>query len=323
LVPIYFFLAASKLDPADLVGLIPFYAVGVLCNLAAAVIQYSLSSGVSLSDFLGYSAMVGMFANVNHFTTVMFSSIPVVLYLGIFMGQRAFAAISMILIFLVLLASGSMAGILIGFFIAIVSLASLAWRVRVGGILVLVLTVALAVYSYGAINQIGAQVIDPEYGRRYFALTTLQAIQDNWLFGVGYGAFDMVFPHYEPSDAIHAYFVNHVHNDYLEIVLEGGMVGAILLGIYAVAVLWQAFRAAGHPLQRLALLSILMVLMHSTVDYPLRTMAVALVFAFFNALLFSDVKTTLVRRKSRQKEEYLPAMEEQGEVDNKHAFVDL
>lgn len=323
LVPIYFFLAASKLDPADLVGLIPFYVVGVLCNLAAAVIQYSLSSGVSLSDFLGYSAMVGMFANVNHFTTVMFSSIPIVLYLGIFMGQRAFSAIAMILIFLVLLASGSMAGILIGLFITVVSLASLAWRVRIGGILVLILTVALAAYSYGAISQIGAQVIDPEYGRRYFALTTLQAIKENWLLGVGYGAFDMVFPHYEPGEAIRTYFVNHAHNDYVEILLEGGVAGALVLATYGLAVLWRAIRTAGYPLQRLALLSILMVLMHSTVDYPLRTMAVAVVFAFFNALLFSDVKTTLVRRKSRQREEYLPAREDEGQVDNRQAFVDL
>lgn len=323
LVPIYFFVAASKLDPADLVGLIPFYVVGVLCNLAAAVIQYSLASGVSLGDFLGYSAMVGMFANVNHFTTAMFSSIPIVLYLGIFMRHRAFSTISMILIFLVLLASRSMAGILIGFLIAVVSLASLAWRVRIGGVLVLILTVTLAAYSYGAITQIGAQVVDPEYGRRYFALTTLQAIRENWLLGVGYGAFDMVLPHYEPGEAIHVWYVNHAHNDFLEIWLEGGLGGVLILGAYVTAVLWRAIQVGSLPLQRLALLSILMVLMHSTVDYPLRTMAVAVIFAFFNALLFSDVKTTLVRRKTWQKEEYLLVREDDGQVDNRQAFVDL
>jgi len=57
----------------------------------------------------------------------------------------------------------------------------------------------------------------------------------------------------------------------------------------------------------LAFLSILMVLMHSAVDYPLRTMAVAMVFAFFNALLFSDAETRRVHSMPNGKEEYLPA----------------
>ena len=43
------------------------------------------------------------------------------------------------------------------------------------------------------------------------------------------------------------------------------------------------------PLHRLVLLSIVVILLHSLVDYPLRTMAIAMSFAFFNVLLFSDV----------------------------------
>lgn len=307
LVPIWFFVAASKLAPSDLAGLIPFYVIGVLCNLAAAIIQYSLSSGATLNDLLGYPVMVGMFANVNHFSTVLFSSIPIILYMGVFMNRGLFAASAMLLILLVLLAAGSMAGILIGFVIVAVSLLSLAWRARAGGLLALVAIAVLAVYGYGAFTQIEAQTIDPEYGRRYFALTTLDAIRENWLFGVGFGAFDMAFPHYEPRDAIHAWYVNHAHNDFLEVLFEGGLAGALILGAYIAAILWRAIKVGSFPLQRLAFLSILMVLVHSTVEYPLRTMAVAMVFAFFNALLFSESEARQARGRPKGREEYLPA----------------
>lgn len=306
LVPIYFFLAVSKLAPSDLIGLIPFYVAGVLCNLVAAIIQYSLSSGATLNDFLGYSVMVGMFANVNHFSTVLFSSIPILLYMGIFMNRGIFAVSAMLLILLVLQAGGSMAGILIGFVIVAISLLALAWRARMGGLLVFVAIAAIAVYGYGTFVQIDAQVVDLDYGRRYFALTTLQAIRENWLLGVGFGTFDMVFPHYEPRDAIHAWYVNHVHNDFLEVLFEGGVAGALILGAYVVAVLWRAVQVGGLPLQRLAFLSIVMVLMHSTVEYPLRTMAVAMVFALFNAMLFSTAETRQVPARPGGGKEYPP-----------------
>lgn len=305
LVPIYFFIALSRLSESNLIGLIPFYMIGVLCNLVAAVIQYSMASESALSDILGYQPMVGMFANVNHFSTTLFSSIPIILYLGIFMNRRAFALISLVIIFLVLLAAGSRAGILLGFAITVVSFLALAWRTRLGGALLLTLLAALVAYGYGAIVQVGQQPLDAQYGRSYFAVTTLEALKENWLFGIGYGVFDMVFPHYEVRDAIGAAYVNHAHNDFLEVVLEGGVLGATIVLTYVLAVFGRAFRGGNFPLQRLALLSILLVLVHSVVDYPLRTMAVAMSFAFFSSLLFSKAEPKLSRTRRSQNEEYV------------------
>ncbi len=45
-------------------------------------------------------------------------------------------------------------------------------------------------------------------------------------------------------------------------------------------------RVSDRLLPRLSFLSICVVLVHSTVDYPLRTMGIAVSFAFFNAILF-------------------------------------
>lgn len=286
LVPIYYFVALSKLSQSDLIGLIPFYMIGIICNLVAAIIQYSMNTGAQLNDLLGYQVMVGMFANVNHFSTIMFSSIPLVIYLIIFMGRRALAILTLLLTLIVLLAAGSRAGILIGLAITAASFTMLIWRNRINSLIIIPLMLGAMLYLYGTIAHVGAQDIDLEYGRRYFANTTLEGISDNWVLGIGFGAFDIIFPHYVTRDAINPYFVNHAHNDFLEIVFEGGVIALLFLSSYILIFVRQAYRTINQPLQLVAMLSTLTILVHSTVDYPLRTMAVAMIFAFLNALLF-------------------------------------
>ncbi|OQM77591.1 O-antigen ligase family protein [Manganibacter manganicus] len=289
LVPILFFMAATSLSHENLAGLLPFFVIGLICNLIAAGLQYSFSGNTTLGDLLGYSVMVGMFANVNHFSTLVFSSIPLIVYFGFFRGRPALATILLVLIFLVLLAAGSRAGILIGMGVVAVSVGALIWRGRVGTIVLLALAAGFIAYGYGAFIHMGAEQLDPDFGRREFALTTWRAIQGNWLWGTGFGTFDLVYPFYETRDMVHVQYVNHAHNDFLELLLEGGVSAGIILCIYAAAVVMRAIRVGKRPLQRLALLSIVVILLHSLVDYSLRTMAVAMIFAFFNALFFADV----------------------------------
>lgn len=291
LVPVLFFMAATSLSREDRAGLLPFFMIGLVCNLIAASLQYSFSGNTTLGDLLGYSVMVGMFANVNHFSTLVFSSIPLIIYFGFFRGHTALAGVLMILIFLILLAAGSRAGILLGLAVVAISMGALIWRGRVGTLVTLVLFAGIAIYGYGALIQIGAEQLDLGLGRREFAATTWQAIRDNWLWGTGFGTFDLVYPFYEGRDMVRAQYVNHAHNDFLEFILEGGISAIILLLTYAIAIIVRAFQVARYPLQRLALLSIAVILLHSLVDYPLRTMAIAMSFAFFNVLFFSNTGT--------------------------------
>jgi O-antigen ligase len=288
LVPILFFVAATSLSKEDRAGLLPFFVIGLVCNLMAAGLQYSFSGNTTLGDLLGYSVMVGMFANVNHFSTLVFSSIPLIIYFGFFRGRPALATALLVLIFLILLAAGSRAGILIGLGAVAISIGALIWRGRIGTLVMLALLAGVAVYGYGALIHIGTQQLDPDFGRREFAATTWRAIRDTWLWGTGFGTFDLVYPFYESRDMVHVQYVNHAHNDFLEFILEGGIAAGILLLVYATAVAMRAFQVVRYPLQRLALLSIFVILLHSLVDYPLRTMAIAMSFAFFNVLFFSD-----------------------------------
>src|SRR5690606_12413055 len=113
--------------------------------------------------------------------------------------------------------------------------------------------------------------------------------------GSGVGSFDPVYRSVEPLTEVDPTFFNHAHNDYLEIWLEAGWPGVLLLGLF---LFWYsrrtlaAWRAIGSPsmsMQRAASISIMAVLLHSAVDYPIRTLTMSVVFALVCAILeFGD-----------------------------------
>jgi O-antigen ligase len=127
------------------------------------------------------------------------------------------------------------------------------------------------------------------------ARTTMQAIGAFMPFGSGIGTFPPVYAMFEPIASIREVFVNHAHNDYLELVLEGGLPALAILALFLIWFVIASVRAwrrggiSAEPLAALlakaASISVLLILLHSTVDYPLRMTAIAALFAFFCAVL--------------------------------------
>lgn len=110
---------------------------------------------------------------------------------------------------------------------------------------------------------------------------SLYAIAQNWPFGSGLGTFYPAFVPAERLEVIDDLLPNRAHNEFLELALEGGLpmllcwLGAALLVGFA---LWRSLRSDhGAPReQALLALGILSVtLLHSLVDYPFRSMALA------------------------------------------------
>ena len=66
-----------------------------------------------------------------------------------------------------------------------------------------------------------------------FWQNTILAIKDFPLFGTGIGVFPFIYPQY--STVTHLTFVNHAHNEYLELMLETGLIGFAI-------VLWALYR---------------------------------------------------------------------------------
>ena len=255
-----FALAVMKLRSDQIRGLLPFFFVGLACNILAAAVQFSLSGTVTLDSFLPFQITAGLFANANHFSTLLFVSIPLLIYFGIFMDRLLIATLALIFTLLVLLAAGSRAGVLIGLAITVLSIAFLSWRSRLGGLSVTALFVLVAVYGLGALSKINIERLDPAFGRMEFARTTIEGIRENWLWGVGYGNFDKAYQIYEKGEMIFRSYVNHAHNEYLEVVFEGGIAGAVLIATYLMLFLLRFQKVSSEPLHRAVFLSILFLL---------------------------------------------------------------
>lgn len=297
-----FFLAVLRLRAEQVSALLPFFFIGVICNGLAGAIQYSLSDHAAIVGLLPFTINAGLFANANHFSALLFVSIPFVVYYGLVRGHLLSGFFGLIALLLLLLAAGSRAGVLIGLAITVLSVIFLSARSRASGFGVLLIFITLSIYTISAWTKLDAQALDPAFGRGEFARTTIEGIKDNWATGIGFGNFQKAYQIYERADMIFREYVNHAHNEYLEIAFEGGVPAILLMTGYFVLLFAALVRVRRDPLQKAAFLSVSFLLIHSLVDYPLRTGALAMTFAYMNAIIFHKGFAERSKRKSEMME---------------------
>ena len=96
--------------------------------------------------------------------------------------------------------------------------------------------------------------------------------------------------------------MNHAHSDWLELLLETGVVGIALAALFLawwglrVRAVWQAEER--DPFAQAATIASAAMMLHSVVDYPLRTAALSAVFAACLALLSGVRPYVRVSRKA-------------------------
>ena len=129
-----------------------------------------------------------------------------------------------------------------------------------------------------------------------------EMVRDYPLFGSGPGTFYTAFPRYRGSDI--KPFYDHAHNDYTEILVESGVIGAALLGslpLWALVLAVLALSRRRDPLARGFAFAVLMgvcaLALHSTVDFNLQIPANAL--AFVVLLAYGWVALYLERTSGR------------------------
>ena len=137
--------------------------------------------------------------------------------------------------------------------------------------------------------------------RIQFAQSTIHAAEAYMPFGSGFGTFTAVYPSFEPpQDVLDNRYVNHAHDDVLEVWLEGGAMSLLLMAVFsgwlfmASTKAWREApadsRAIDVLLARAATIVIPIIVVHSVFDYPLRTDAMMAVFALSCALLVEPLK---------------------------------
>jgi len=281
-----YFVALGRLSERDLRSILPFAMAGTACNLLAAVIQYSAASVVTISGVLPYTMHAGFFANENHFSALVYMMIPFIVMVGL-ERKRYFGLMIMVaLILIVQFAVGSRAGVILALAVTALSILIVTGRDSkeiVTGLLLVAISAALF-FHYD--DDFFLPDENPDFGRLVFAKTTLDGIFHSAAIGYGFGTFEYAYQAFEEAGDVFREYVNHAHDDYLEVIFDGGICALVAILCYFVMLIGRVRRAWETAIGRAALLAIGVVLIHSLVDYPLRTIGLSLLFAYLNALVF-------------------------------------
>ncbi len=167
-----------------------------------------------------------------------------------------------------------------------------------------VIVVALVVFVGGdqsLLRGIGLQTASNDFssGRLHFWTVALSIFKANPVFGAGLDAFGVAFTQHDTWNG--TFRVEQAHNEYLQLLAEGGIVAlgcALAFAALLVRVSFRNIRRTSDPLLKAfavgSLGGCVAIMLHSLVDFPLRTPSNAFFF-----LLLSVVATTtsLVLRK--------------------------
>ena len=280
-----------------------------VANAALGLLQVvsGRSSPLYLYELTNRGSAVGLLANENHSAVFAVCSLLVVVRLGLEAQRerqaawlRIFYPAAFGLIFLVALVSGSRAGfaasmgaVLIAGLMVWLYRADPPRRVAAGrnvpeskatqSRLFLLLPVVAIVATVGAFIALGRlPAVQDLMARDSFAdlrWSILPIIQDMagvfWLTGTGFGSFEQVFHIFEPSSMLFERYVNQAHNDWLQIVIEGGILAVLLLAGLVAWVTIKVVRLSANREKWVAAISWIgifgVLAAASLVDYPLRT----------------------------------------------------
>jgi O-antigen ligase len=298
--------ACSRDQRRALMGIV---VVAAIASLLLAIAQSAGGPDGPLVFYGGTDIQFanGVFANRNHQALFLLLSLPMIAALVRPPSSRvdgktiagAVAMLGFLLIMLVGVAETRSRGGLLLTLPAIVG----AWAVfqrsnrgqrinlvvlALGAVLVLALGGALIAFHAEVLHRFSAP-LQAETRQQIWA-STLQAAHQFAPLGAGIGSFDRIYPSVETTQAMQAVFVNHAHNDYLELWLEAGAPGIAVLAAWGVWFLARAVtswrrRGGSAQLAQAGSVAVVLIALHSTIDYPVRTLAIMSVLALSCALL--------------------------------------
>lgn len=280
----------------------------LLVGLAGAVLGLRQVGSGNLDLFFyrfsSWGKAPGFFANSAHMAALMLASVPFLAALVIDLGDRARdrgrgagIAIGAIALFVILMAmvaiNSSGAVLLLSAPVLFLTVAlwggrGVAWLRKLA---VPLLVVALA----------GAVALTFMSGRTQTANDTSiatrsviwshggEALSAFAPVGSGIGSFDQIYRRFESAATVDATYINHAHNDYLELAIETGIAGIVLIALFLLwwaHAAWSAWRGPHENVYaRAATIASGAMLIHEMVEYPLRSPAIGALFALCIGLM--------------------------------------
>lgn len=284
----------------------------LLAFIATSVIVGMLQFSVGMVDniFINETRDVisGTFANRNHFALLLAIGCVLTPAWAAFgharsrklgknkagktsLWRMAVAGALVVLFLLMILVSGSRAGLALGIGGALLGLIIAARAIRealshfpgwaypavIGAILTVIVLCVLVSLVAGRAESID-RIVQSDRGQdmRVLALpVVMQMVRDYFPVGAGLGGFDPLFRMYEPDALLKPTYFNNAHNDVLELVLLTGVPGVLLMVAAVGWWAWTSFRAWGgrNELARAGSAILLLIMLASIFDYPARTPA--------------------------------------------------
>ncbi|WP_298609409.1 O-antigen ligase [uncultured Thiothrix sp.] len=317
------FLATLTLSSKNILKLTYLLIILAVTEAILGILNYTAHTGFIFTFGLNNReispSVSGTYINRDHFSALLYMTLP--LTLGEFfyrVGNKAIRynykekgiqthdILGLLLIitaniFLIIGAvlSGSRAGIFL--IVLAIAVSSLLFASHIGGkssasltssLIVAILGISLSIGVIPILNRFIGQ--DPlEDARWEFYQLTWTAIKQFFPLGTGPSTFQEVYRTLQPYDQID--FLNHVHNDYLELVFEIGLLGVVFTLLFFLVYIqgWLNLRTTAWDKTRFLKvasgISIGLLLIHTLVDFNFHVPA--------NALIFSMLLGIFIKRK--------------------------
>jgi O-antigen ligase len=269
----------------------------------------------------------GPFANRNHFALFMaFGCLLVPAWIfgeGRSLGAgHALGLLLMVLFLLMILVSGSRAGLLTGALATAIGLLLARQAIRkqlrhapqwmLPSILAAVISlglffilVSVRVGRAVSIERIVGQQFEDMRSRSLSTVLTM--VKSYFPAGSGIGSFDTVFRIHEPFELLKATYFNHAHNDFLEIAIDTGLPGILLMLIGLIWWAWASLRvwragSSESQLGKLGSAMLLLVFVGSAFDYPARApivMAMVVIAAVWLERCSNEIARSALPRRDQ------------------------
>jgi O-antigen ligase len=264
----------------------------------------------------------GPFVNQHHFAALMVMTSG--LTLGMLFGRsftrerKLFLAIAAGIMGMAVVFTGSRGGMMS--YLGVVVFAALASFARGSNreeievsesrnrnLLVLASALGLVILVLGSVSYLGGGMellrglgveqspTDPTSGRMHFWSVAWKIFLEHPVFGSGFDSFGVAFTKFDTWNG--TFRVEQVHNDYLQMLSDGGIAGFACIAVFVVLLLKNGVLAIGNRASEThrgivvgALAGCFGILIHSFFDFPLRTNANAFVFLLLVAIAAGSVE---------------------------------
>jgi O-antigen ligase len=305
--------SASWLAAALITGTV----AGVLLGILQVASADPMASPWYLYRQSNFGVATGFFANSNHMASLLLVSVPFIAALGATVRERskdvrlrsaalALVGGGLVVVVLGIILNGSLAGYGLGLPVVLASLVMLfGAHTRFARPAMLAIgaagLVALALLWSSPVSRGAATSVS---SRQIILSNSIGLVREYGPVGSGLGTFEKAYRMGEDPAKVDRYYVNHAHDDYLELMIETGLPGIILMLLFLIwwgrSIVRMLRSPAADEFAIAGAIASAALLLHSAVDYPLRTAAMSAVFAMCLVLILQS------RRSARSDSDLRP-----------------